>query len=358
MVLASLLLVASFPLAIAATGNSSMPLVPYYTDPATYAALLQTSSSRSCAFGSFPCLDGSTACIDPLGFAGCVFDTLTTLTLDTIAPSFFSMVQDFTDDPVTFAVDFANETVTSAVNNLIECRKVLSGEPPSCSQLASFKSCVSSASLTLSVAKIGAKGLAKKAIKRIDNGLGKVSKVTGFVNDQCKTGCKTGECSGESLEYSEPAGCQCKTLTLDARDPSRFTTTPSDCATNVALFVIDENGDTKLDDKVHFPYMGCYVGTKDEPSGWRNCSDAYASSMFPGAAFVRCVDQFGNQRNLQREQAQGGSKAKYEAIAVLVVLLPAAYILHKKSEKKKSRRPPMRHQSNPQKARPHTSPLR
>ncbi|EQC26037.1 hypothetical protein SDRG_16103 [Saprolegnia diclina VS20] len=323
-------LAASLPYVLAEkTSNSSLPVG---TNPAPYSA--QRSLATGCFFGSFTCPNGATACIDPIEFAGCAFDTVTPLSIDGIAPDFFGLMKDFTDGTSNFIVDFADQMLNDAIQDLIECGNFLSGNRPTCSTLASLRSFQG---------QVGAKGLTATDVRRIENGLAKAKDVASGVTQECKTGCTQGECSGDALTYTEPTGCTCQSLMLNTSDPQLFTVTAPECAINAGLFLANAKGALELTMKIQFSYMGCFVGTKDAPSEWRRCTNAYAYDDLPGAMFVRCVDQSNREGDLTRTtQGNPSSSSSSSSKAGWMSLLPVAMIggyLYLRNQKKNAQPP-------------------
>jgi len=164
-------------------------------------------------------------------------------------------------DPLGSLVRFAAEEINDDIAAFQTCVNGLSSQLPTCSKLKTYSSCVSTAANLLGELKV------TKAVdaetKQLENGLDMVDQALSLVGDQCKIGCQSGVCSAEPRTFHVPGSCKCRISYSMA-----------------------------LSTKISFTYMGCYVGTDDDVDEWSSpCPEAYASSVFDGAWFVRCVGQ-------------------------------------------------------------------
>ncbi|KAG7393402.1 hypothetical protein PHYPSEUDO_009606 [Phytophthora pseudosyringae] len=233
-------------------------------------------------------------CLSPFGVFECAVDAISPIKLDEISDSMAQAVKDFANDPISTVIDFANETINDAVNDMVNCYTgIAKKKQPSCAQLSTFQACVNTGinvlSVAVPVAKEAAVGIkAISRVKKLTKGIEKMKKVADSTITQCVAGCPGKVCSlpEGTRTFSPPAGCSCRKLAFELNTHAGVT--PAFCSEDM----LTTDGAVK----VQFKYVGCYVGVGGSSDGYEGCEAAVSSNVFTnGGMFVRCTDQNGDE---------------------------------------------------------------
>jgi hypothetical protein len=235
-------------------------------------------------------------CLDPVGLLDCAGNAISPINLDDIAWNMAKAVENFSSDPISTIIDFAEKDLNDAVHDVVNCYTVLAKTQPTCKQMGIFQSCINTQLDVLSVAVPAATSLSALRLAKAKRGLFRIKRVVESTRMQCAFGCPTKVCSipEGTRTFTTPAGCTCRQL--DFQLDGHTGVTPAVCSTSILT--------TDAAVKVQFTSVGCYVGVGNF-DGYEGCDAAVSSSVFNHGLFVRCVDQNWDEGTTELELSEG-----------------------------------------------------
>nr|KAE8931468.1 hypothetical protein PF009_g18472 [Phytophthora fragariae] len=186
-----------------------------------------------CLFGKKMWCKGERVCLDPIGLLECAVDIISPIKLDDIAHNMEKAVKDFANDPISTIIDLAEDTISDAIHDVMNCYTGLAKKQPTCKQMSTFQSCINVGLDVLSVAVPAAKGVSLVRLNKLKKGVTRVQKVADSTITQCALGCPGKLCSPPegTRTYSPPAGCSCRQLEFQLDGHSG--TTPAVCSESI-----------------------------------------------------------------------------------------------------------------------------
>lgn len=303
---------ATSPLLNTTTSTNGDEALTLQTRPITGAVQHYRKSGENCFLGKqMTCrTTKEKICIFSLQPVTCTFDATETIVMDKVLPVVNKIFSAVSGGKLDFVINFAEKEIKEVFENFKMCLGALDGSEPNCKSMDRMKSCAGAASTLLGTAPVmraigRLAGKSAQAVTSAANNLG-LLKVT--AEDQCKTGCKKGDCANEPLVYAPPTNCQCTRMFLVSNTANFGGYTPGVCAMNMQVFqgVRTESDYARVAyvspwKKEPFPSVGCFVDLKQKA-----CKAAFQTVFTSELNFVPCTNQLGQTHAISNVEHQIG----------------------------------------------------